>query len=356
MMKLALFGLAASLIDAAPLEASSPQIERNVIPGIKIVPSYYWSRIVKDGKPQSAFSNPASYSPPKSTLPEIQVEKSVVFPGTIRKKIRYGPYRLPKISEDNWQKQNSSLGGMADEYHYNITKPCVDCYVASISADIEYFDGAKVPSSKAWLHHSALISQGEKVVDPVCGETDTETLFSSGNERATTRYFADGSPIKAGFRIRPEDTITSVGLYKSEVDEDQDIWLSLSWEYFDTATNPGFRDSHVIWMSTLQGLGCKSDKSYTRNAQGIPLNPFGETNLTAAGVPKKQTFAEHSLPWTSPVNGIIMGMGGHLHDGGTSLEFFGNDKRLCEIKASYASGPAAEGAMGSNHAGGEHVR
>jgi len=38
-----------------------------------------------------------------------------------------------------------------------------------------------------------------------------------------------------------------------------------------------------------------------------------------------------------------------------SIEFFMNDKRLCEVKASYSEGAAAMGAMGSNHAGGEHV-
>jgi len=160
------------------------------------------------------------------------------------------------------------------------------------------------------------------------------------------RFFSPKSPIKSGYRVTPEDTITVVGEYKSEIDKEQWVWLTLSWEIFD-GPQPEFKDAHVIWMSTINGLNC------AKNAGA--KNPFAETNLTTAGVPKVKTFSEHSMPWTSPINGTMLGMGGHLHDGGVSIELYQNGNRLCETKATYGSGPAAVGAMGSNHAGGEHI-
>jgi hypothetical protein len=235
-------------------------------------------------------------------------------------------------------------------YHYNITKPCTECVIASLSADLEYADGSPVPSSSAWLHHSAVVIQGPRIHDPVCGESNTETLFSSGNERSTTRFYSPASPIRSGYRVRRADTLTVVGEYKSELDREQWVWLTLSWELFDGA-RPEFRDAHVVWLSTIGSLNCV-------RAAGGPRNPFGESNLTSAGVPKTLTFSEKSVPWVSPVDGTILGMGGHVHDGATSLELFQNGRRLCESRAGYSKGGSGGmGGMGrGDHAGGEHVR
>jgi hypothetical protein len=154
----------------------------------------------------------------------------------------------------------------------------------------------------------------------VCGESNTETLFSSGNERSTSKFYSGPkSPIKAGYHVHPEDTLTIIGEYKSEVDREQYVWLALSYEIFD-GPQPNWRDAHVIWMSTIGSLNCAKDAD--------AKNPFGASNLTASGVPKALKFTEHSMPWTSPINGIVLGMGGHLHDGGVSIDFYQNDKMV----------------------------
>jgi hypothetical protein len=221
--------------------------------------------------------------------------------------------------------------------------------VASLSADLEYADGSAVSSANAWLHHSAVVIQGPRIYDPVCGESNTETLFSSGNERSTTRFYAPTSPIKSGYHVRAADTLTMIGEYKSELDREQWVWLTLSWEVFD-GPQPRFRDAHVVWLSTISSLNC------ARTA-GL-RNPFGESNLTSTGAPKTLTFSEKSVPWISPVSGTILGMGGHVHDGATSLELFQNGRRLCESRAGYSKGGSGGmGGMGhADHAGGEHVR
>ncbi|KAF2669819.1 hypothetical protein BT63DRAFT_222806 [Microthyrium microscopicum] len=351
MKSLVILSSIAALAASAPV-ADPPKINKDTVPGLKVVPKNLYPKLFDaNGKLQSVLSNPEGVALPKSERPEIQIEPSKDFgasppAGIIRKKIRYGPYRLPPTSEKNWQREHMNLAGMADEYHYNITKPCTECMIASLSANLEDASGKLVPSANAWLHHSAVVIAGPQIHDPVCGESKTETLFSSGNERSVTRFHSLTAPIKSGYRVRPDDTITVVGEYKSEIDTEQYVWLTLTWEIFD-GPQPAMKDAHVIWMSTINGLNCAKDA-------GVK-NPFGETNLTAAGVPKVKAFSEHSMPWTSPINGTMLGMGGHLHDGGMSIELYQNGKVLCETKATYASGPAAAGAMGSNHAGGDHL-
>jgi hypothetical protein len=110
-----LFGtFAVSLVTAAP--ADPPKLTKDMVPGLKVVPPPLHPKLFdSNGKLQSVTSNLANVALPKSTVPEVQLEKSKVFNDTIRKKIRYGPYRLPPTSESNWQKKAMDLAGMADE-------------------------------------------------------------------------------------------------------------------------------------------------------------------------------------------------------------------------------------------------
>jgi hypothetical protein len=135
-----------------------------------------------------------------------------------------------------------------------------------------------------------------------------------------------------------------IGEFKNELDKEQYIWLAVSYEIYD-GPRPDFRNSHVIWLNVNSGLNCKAEP-----------NPFGTSNLTRTGVPKSLVFAESSNPWTSPIDATLLGVGGHLHDGGVSIDFYKNGERICEAKPVYASGAAAAAAaMGSHHADGEHI-
>jgi hypothetical protein len=75
--------------------------------------------------------------------------------------------------------------------------------LGSISASLEYADGSS-PGGSAWLHHSVLIAAGPKIKDPICGDSKTETIFSSGNEKSTVKYAVHEQGIVAGYRLRQE--------------------------------------------------------------------------------------------------------------------------------------------------------
>jgi hypothetical protein len=102
-----------------PAPAASPK--QPFIPGTKIIPQPLREKLFDaNGHLQSILSNPPGAKLPETTIPEVQVEKAKIYSGTTRKKIRYGPYRLPGTGEDNWQKSVNKLAGMADEYvHYH---------------------------------------------------------------------------------------------------------------------------------------------------------------------------------------------------------------------------------------------
>jgi hypothetical protein len=96
-----------------------------------------------------------------------------------------------KLKEVNWQSKAMGLSGMADEYIPNLPKPCTQCIIASLNADLEYANGT-VTGPSAWLHHSVLTVAGPKIRDPICNASNTETIFSSGNERSVTKYSYTG--------------------------------------------------------------------------------------------------------------------------------------------------------------------
>ena len=110
-----LFGaFAASFVTAAPVDP--PKLTKDTVPGLKVLPPPLHAKLFdSNGKLQSVTSNLPNVPLPKSTVPEVQLEPSKVFNDTIRKKIRYGPYRLPPTGESNWQKKAMDLAGMADE-------------------------------------------------------------------------------------------------------------------------------------------------------------------------------------------------------------------------------------------------
>jgi hypothetical protein len=75
--------------------------------------------------------------------------------------------------------------------------------IGSISATLEYADGSS-PGGSAWLHHSVLVAAGPKIQDPICGDSRTETIFSSGNEKSTVKYAVHEQGVVAGYRLRQD--------------------------------------------------------------------------------------------------------------------------------------------------------
>lgn len=76
----------------------NPKITLDSIPGLAVTPPQLYPDLFdRNGKLQVVTGN-GSYTAPKSLVADVQVEFPQVFKdGALRKKIRYGPFRLPGI-------------------------------------------------------------------------------------------------------------------------------------------------------------------------------------------------------------------------------------------------------------------
>jgi len=61
---------------------------------------------------------------PESVVPNVRSEPSTRFRNAIERKVRYGPYRIPRISEKNVEFTMLGVSGMTNVNQWNARKPC----------------------------------------------------------------------------------------------------------------------------------------------------------------------------------------------------------------------------------------
>jgi hypothetical protein len=98
------------------------------------------SKVFLDGNPTSV--------PPKSTVPEVQDSTAKIWPQAKRRKIRYGPFRIPPTSEKNVFSELLNVKGMSNKYTFGIKKPCDGkCTILAVEADLEHVDGSRATNA-----------------------------------------------------------------------------------------------------------------------------------------------------------------------------------------------------------------
>jgi hypothetical protein len=142
--------------------------------------------------------------------------------------------------------------------------------------------------------------------------------FASGNERTP----ADLTPfIKSGKKV---------GLYLRKTDEyryiidlmnmnmhDSTVYLTMTYDFFDGPIKQDWMDLLPVWFDADQ-CGMSDVK---------PLKEHGK-------------FTISSNPWTPVVEGEVVGMGTHLHDGGLALRIIvDNSTEACNSVARYGETP-----------------
>jgi hypothetical protein len=163
-------------------------------------------------------------------------------------------------------------------------------------------------------------------MDGNCGTAKVDNMFMSGNERSMNGYGLPDAQVKSGYRLHKQDSFILTTELMNLQDKEQWVWLTITYEYLD-GHKPEYKDGRMLWMS----IG----PATIRCGGAAPKSPWGSSNLTAAQQPKVAVFSEHSMPWTAPRDGWILATGGHMHDGGTSLQIFHNDKVICTSEPTY---------------------
>jgi hypothetical protein len=151
-------------------------------------------------------------------------------------------------------------------------------------------------------------------VDVNASPSNSERYFSSGNERTKiTLDILGPEKTKWGYHIKSSDKFGFIVDLMNMNMEDKTVYLTMYYDFLEGPLPAGWDDVRVVWFDA---------------------NQCGTSEVT----PTRQNgaFTISSWKWTPNFTGKILGVGGHLHDGGMQLDIKVNNKVLCSSKAAYA--------------------
>ncbi|TLD18682.1 hypothetical protein E2P81_ATG11592 [Venturia nashicola] len=249
-------------------------------------------------------------------LQDLKSRYTDYYEGSKRTKVRYGPYSLPKMSSPSITALLTGEKGTMSTVSVGMTKPCTGkCNLLVAQAGLEYANGTEASMANgSWLHHIVVLATGPGRKDTVCPMLPGERFFSSGNERTPTS-FGDvvEKKVKSTFPIDDSDGFQAEIELMNMTNEPRSVYLTIDYEYIPGPKPEGWKTAKAMWLDVTNcGI------SYVRP-------------------PSKQDFQLKSSIWTSPYGGEMLGVGGHLHDGGTHLDILINDKTICKSDAEYTT-------------------
>jgi hypothetical protein len=153
------------------------------------------------------------------------------------------------------------------------------------------------------MHHCVMSSYSRALSYTPLGPN---ILWAGGNERPTLRLNARHKygidwPVNYNFLLE----------FMSVVPRDVNVSLAVTFEYIEknTPESKGYKDSYLIW-----------------NSVGTPQYQNG-------------SYSHKSSQWTVPKSGVLLHGMGHMHDGGTHVELYVNDKMVCDSRMFYNARP-----------------
>jgi hypothetical protein len=237
------------------------------------------------------------------------------MPGTRTSVMSYGPWTVPAATGPGHDQ-----AGMIEDVKYSVRRPCTDCFVTAARPQLRYLDGTVANTDTGlWLHHFAQLSSAG--IDTRCGATEVqllgEVLFTGANERTGGRF-----PAGAGYRVGPLDRWALLVDLMNTGPTARQVTFEMTYEWVPAST-PGMHRGRPVFMDV--GQACV-DSTFP-----------AETGKYS----RKNT-------WTVSLPGRLLGVAGHLHDGGThiTLRNLTTGQLICDSKA-YYGGPGYEEAAGA---------
>ncbi|KAJ9614988.1 hypothetical protein H2200_001062 [Cladophialophora chaetospira] len=215
--------------------------------------------------------------------------------------IKYGAVTVPPMTESD---------GMAQFFQRSTTLPCQDCYITWLQMGLEHVDGRTADADTGmWLHHGVMLNRNR--TDAVCGTTG-QRIAASGNERTAIDMSAGGL-FKSGYYIGAADEVSLVVdvMNMSENNTQDDIVFTITYEFIDASHAGDFSPVTTYWLD-VGGCGDSDQPAY-----------------------RDSTFNYMSPVFRGAQEGTITFVGGHLHDGGTHIDFIKNGEVACSSSATY---------------------
>ncbi|MFN8651053.1 MAG: hypothetical protein U0133_04020 [Gemmatimonadales bacterium] len=217
-------------------------------------------------------------------------------------RVKAGPFHLPAMPHmDDHGMMDMGSGAMTPVYHF--TWP-VEGWLRGFDSGVEDSLGNKLP--KKLMHHMIGVNYSRRqALYPAA-----ERLFGAGAETADATI-----PATIGVPMKPGMDLGFYIMWHNEGEKDLDgIYMTIDLKYSPKNINP-------------------------RPVEVLPL--YMDVNLTVGGsnvydVPPGKS--EKSWEFTFPMDGRLLGYGGHLHDYGQGVKLvdLSNNKVIAQVKAETA--------------------
>ncbi|HEY8546649.1 MAG TPA: hypothetical protein VIL36_16430 [Acidimicrobiales bacterium] len=240
--------------------------------------------------------------------------------------IDYGPYTAPGAPNNpDGTHGHVHTGNL---FAFGVRKPCNDCYITKMWADLVYPDGRQAGwSTNTMLHHMVLFNADWTKVDPTChvgfpfplGLLFGQRFFASGDERTVIDL-----PAGFGYRVNGYSTFNMIYELANMQAAAQNVIIRMHYEWVPAST-PGIRNVEPIWFDVAQ------------------------CGFSTVSVP--QGRSERSWTWWVNRPGDIVAIGGHIHDGGENIEIRNDStgRVICNSVAGYGESPLYIDHHGEGH-------
>jgi hypothetical protein len=236
-------------------------------------------------------------------------------PGTRTTKIRYGPWAQqaavenPDGSHGHWHSGN--------QFAFNVQKPCTNCYITGMQANLTYPDGTTGGySTGSQLHHMVLFNRQAGKTDATCdvgfpfplGALFGQRFFASGDERTFVRF-----PAGYGYFVGADSNWTLIWDLAGMSRTPKTVYYDVTYNWVPAPAN--LSNVEPIWFDVAQ---------------------CGFSTFTAMPGP-----STHSWSWTVNRPGDIVALGGHGHDGTIDIDIVNDStgQLICKSRAGYGESP-----------------
>lgn len=249
------------------------------------------------------FASP-TYPPwgTQAILVEAPLDTNPKTPSATVSSVRYGPFPL------------SAGGALRDKLLEKIKKPCGDCYIVAIQAQLEDSNQReRFTESGLWLHHAILFNTAQS--DLTCSYMAGERFYGGDHTKVTRRWNNHG---RWGYHVNADDKWALVVDLLNEGDVDVELVVRIDFEWVSASSAEGrqYRGVRPIWL-------CLSDLC---SDSSIPV-----TSVT-------KPFSLRTPEWISTIDGPLVDVAGHVHDGGVDLTTYQNGKEICRSTPLYGHG------------------
>jgi hypothetical protein len=248
-----------------------------------------------------------------TTRPGTTTTTAPTQPGAQTSQIRYGPFNIPAARGES----HDQMGMTGNQFRFFVQKPCSNCYVTSMKADLLDQNGQVIGAREgASLHHMVLASWTDRQ-DATCyvgfpfplGLMFGQRFFASGDERTDIRM-----PAGYGYRVGAFDTWNLIYDLANMDMQARSAYIRMTYEYVPAST-PGMTNVEPIWMDLAQ---------------------CGFSEIQRPAGPSQASWS-----WNVNRPGNIVAIGGHIHDGGVNI-VIRNDTTgevICDSRAGYGETP-----------------